>query len=290
MRSMNYQVAGHRFRLSLSKKDIQEDSLASYLPFLSNEEAEDYLFRLSVIACLPATDAYSAVGRFDDNVASIGISKSEEDRFRFRIGYLGSEEYGTMEVDVSFREAQVQLSGNERYHFFCLNNCLMLLYAFATSSLDTLLIHASVIKNSNKGFVFLGKSGTGKSTHSRLWLDHIEGSELLNDDNPVIRIIDGKAYIFGTPWSGKTPCYKSEWVPLRGIVKLRQAPENQIKPLSLLQAYAAVLPSCSSMWWEETVATGVHCSVEKLIATVGCYQLDCLPDSAVARLCYNTIR
>jgi hypothetical protein len=290
MKSMNYQVAGHSFRLSFSNSQFPANGLSNYHSFLLNEEAESYLFHLSVTDSLSMACAYSEVGRFDDDIASIAISKSEEGNFRFRIAYPGSNHYCTMDVDASFREARVQLPGDERHRFFCLNNCLMLLYAFATSGLDTLLIHASVIKNSNEGFVFLGKSGTGKSTHSRLWLDHIEGSELLNDDNPVIRIIDGKAYIFGTPWSGKTPCYKSESVPLRGIVKLRQAPENRIKSLSLLQAYATVLPSCSSMRWEEQVATGVHCSVEKLIATVGCYHLDCLPDSAAARLCYNTIR
>ncbi len=278
-----YQIAGHTFRLSFPNKTTEEDSLSNYAPF-GVDMADDCLFHLSAVNTLSEDEEYVSVGQFEDDIASIGISKSEKGNFRFHIAYPHSKDYCTMDVDACFREAQVQLPEDERYHFFCLNNCLMLLYAFATSNLDTLLIHASVVKNNDGGFVFLGKSGTGKSTHSRLWLENIAGSELLNDDNPVVRIIDGKPWVFGTPWSGKTPCYKNENVPLRGIVKLRQDTENNIKQLSLLQAYAAVLPSCSSMRWEDNIASGIHRTVEKLISLVGCYQLDCLPNKAAAEL------
>lgn len=166
----------------------------------------------------------------------------------------------------------------------------MLLYAFSTAEFDTLLVHASVIKNKDKGFVFLGKSGTGKSTHSRLWLTHINGSELLNDDNPVIRIMEDKVWVFGSPWSGKTPCYKNEKAELTGIVKLRQAPENKINRLSSLQAYATILPSCSSMKWEDNIMTGIHRTIERLAMEVSCFQLNCLPDKAAAELCSTAIR
>lgn len=285
-----YQIAGHTFRLSFLNKPIEEHSLSNYAPFAVKEQKEHCLFHLVVTDKLRDEIHYTPVGQFEDDIASIGISKSEEGNFRFRIARPGGEDYGTMDADACFREARAQLPEDERQRFFCLNNCLMLLYAFAASKLDTLLIHASVIRNNNEGFVFLGKSGTGKSTHSRLWLDHIEGSEPLNDDNPVIRIIDDKATIFGTPWSGKTACYKNESVPLKGIVKLRQAPENKIRKLLLIQAYAAILPACSCMRWEENMMAGVHRTVEKLATSVDCYQLGCLPDQAAAELSYNTIR
>lgn len=282
-------IAGHTFRLSFPNKIIEEDSLSNYAPFRV-DMADDWLFHLSVVNTLSEDEKYELVGQFNDDIASIGIYKSEKGNFRFRIAYPGSEDYCTMDVDSLFREAWVQLPNDEQLCFFCLNNCLMLLYAFSTSNLDTLLIHASVVKNNDVGFVFLGKSGTGKSTHSRLWLEHIKGSKLLNDDNPVIRLINGDAYVFGTPWSGKTPCYKNDSVPLKGIVKLRQAPENKIKQLSLLQSYAAVIPACSSMRWEDCIASGIHGTVEKLISLVECYQLDCLPDKAAAELSVATIK
>ena len=94
--------------------------------------------------------------------------------------------------------------------------------------------------------MFLGPSGTGKSTHARLWLQYIDGTELVNDDNPVVRIYqDGAATVFGSPWSGKTPCYRNVRYPLGGIVMLSQAPYNKIHRLGGLQAYIALVPSIS---------------------------------------------
>lgn len=284
-----YQVAGHSFRLSSSDIYFQEASLTNYAPFQISDNTGKDLFHLSVVRNLSDEDKYNLLGQFDDNIASITIFKSEKSNFRFQIAYPGSKDYCTMDVDSFFSQAKITLPDNPQHKFFCLNNCLMLLYAFATSHLDTLLIHASVIKNNNEGFVFLGKSGTGKSTHSRLWLKHIQGSELLNDDNPVIRIIEDEAYVFGTPWSGKTACYRNSSALLKGIVKLRQAPQNQTKQLSLLQAYAVVLPACSTMRWESNIASGVHHTVEKLIGLVNCYQLNCLPDKAAAQLSADTM-
>ena len=88
---------------------------------------------------------------------------------------------------------------------FGLNNALMLIFAFAGSRHDTLLIHASLVRQNGYGYAFIAKSGTGKSTHVSLWLRHLPGCDLMNDDNPIVRIIDGEAYIFGGPWNGKTP-------------------------------------------------------------------------------------
>ena len=138
--------------------------------------------------------------------------------------------------------------------------------------------------------MFLGKSGTGKSTHSSLWLKHIEGTELLNDDNPVIRVIDGTVYVYGSPWSGKTPCYKNEYLPLGGIVRLSQAPYNKIVPLRPLMAYTALMPSCSCMMWDPRATEALHKSVEKVITAVRCWHLECLPDEDAARTCCQAVK
>ena len=74
----------------------------------------------------------------------------------------------------------------------------MLMYALATAGNDTLLLHAVVLSCEGKGYLFLGPSETGKSTHARLWLKHIEGTELVNDDHPVVR----NGVVNGSPWGG----------------------------------------------------------------------------------------
>jgi hypothetical protein len=144
--------------------------------------------------------------------------------------------------------------------------------------------------------MFLGQSGTGKSTHARLWLRYNEGSALLNDDNPVVRFFApetpegvARAVVYGSPWSGKTPCYKNESLPLGGIVLLSQAPFNKIQRLRGVKAYAALVPSISGKRWERLIADGLHYTENALASNVPVWYLECLPDEGAARLCRETI-
>ena len=194
----------------------------------------------------------------------------------------------TMDVSAHWHEAWLKLEGKD--DAFSLNNALMLLYAFATAGLGVLEMHSSVVMKDGKGYLFLGKSGTGKSTHSKLWLTHIPGTELLNDDNPILRLMpDGTARVFGSPWSGKTPCYKVKDVPAGAVVRLSQAPFNKITRLPLVQAYASLMASASAFRPIQELADGWHRTLEGLAAILPCYHLDCLPDQDAAELCYKTV-
>lgn len=169
---------------------------------------------------------------------------------------------------------------------FGINNSLMLLFAFRTAPLDTLELHASMVSNSGRAFLFLAKSGTGKSTHSSLWLKHIPGSELMNDDNPVVRAWpDGRVIAYGTPWSGKTPCYRNVEAPVGAFVQIRRCQENKITRLSLLQSYALLYSSCSGFKADSRIADGLHATLERAVTTTPCYVLDCRPDEEAARVC-----
>jgi hypothetical protein len=173
---------------------------------------------------------------------------------------------------------------------YALDTALMMQYAFASASRETLLVHASCIVYKGRAYAFLGRSGSGKSTHSRLWLQHIQGSELLNDDNPVVRIEeDGTVMVYGSPWSGKTPCYRNMKLPVGGFVQLAQAPYNKIKRMRSIEAYAALLPSISGKRWDRTLADGLHQTENGLISLAPVWYLECLPDEEAARLCHETI-
>ena len=169
---------------------------------------------------------------------------------------------------------------------FVVNNYLMMLYAFAAAPHGLLLFHASAIVHQGKVYLFLGKSGTGKSTHSRLWLSTIPNCKLLNDDNPLVEV-DGvrqEVTAYGSPWSGKTPCYLRESYPLGGIVRLEQAPLNEMKRLTQVAAFAAVMPSCSMLRQEASVAHGVMQTIHQLIQQVPIFRLRCLPNAEAALL------
>ena len=179
--------------------------------------------------------------------------------------------------------------GKEKATRFALDNAMMMLFALSTATLGTLEIHSSVTLWNGKGYAFLGKSGTGKSTHSRLWKENIPGCELLNDDNPIIRIIDGQARIYGSPWSGKTPCYKNLSAPLGAVVRISQSPENKIHRLSVVEAYASMFSSCSAFREIKDTADGLHATLAELVSKVPMYLLDCRPDAEAAHLCHSTV-
>ena len=169
--------------------------------------------------------------------------------------------------------------------------CWMLMMLFGQAALlhDVIMIHGSVINRNGQGIAFLGKSGTGKSTHSRLWLKHIPDTSLLNDDNPAIRITDNGVIIYGTPWSGKTPCYKNEAIPLKAFVRLQQGPENIFEQLSGVKGFIAVLPSCTAIRWNKDLFAMMNSTLEKVISQVPVGFLKCLPDEAAAELCHQRI-
>lgn len=188
-----------------------------------------------------------------------------------------------------FRECKCALNGDWTMRSFGLNNALMLAFAFAGAYQETLLIHASCIVSGEKGYPFTAKSGTGKSTHTSLWMKHIEGCELLNDDNPIIRVINGQAFIYGSPWSGKTPCYRNVKVRLGAIVNIERAKQNYIERLPVVQAFASLLPSCSSMKWDEELY-GNQCQIlSKVMEQTPVYTMHCLPDEEAAHVCHDAI-
>ncbi len=197
---------------------------------------------------------------------------------------------GVLMAAEDFRSARLKLlSGSARAIHFAVDNALMLMFALASAPFDTLEIHSSVTVCDGAGYAFLGKSGTGKSTHSRLWREHIPGSTLLNDDNPVIRIKDGQARIYGSPWSGKTPCYKAESAPLSAIVRIRQCADNRIQQLSPVEAYASIYSSCSAFREIKGTADGIHATLSRLVSLVPMYILDCRPDKEAAQLCHSSV-
>ena len=171
---------------------------------------------------------------------------------------------------------------------FAVDNAMMLLFAFATAPHKTLLFHSAVIVYEGKGYMFLGHSGTGKSTHARQWLTAFPSAELLNDDNPVVRISeDGSARVYGSPWSGKTPCYKAADAPVQALVQLAQAPHNDIRLLKQTQAYPHILASVSGLKMNPTMMDRLYESIAALLASTPVYFLDCLPNPEAAQLCYS---
>lgn len=168
-----------------------------------------------------------------------------------------------------------------------LAHALMIAYVMATAATGTLLMHASAVVSGGSAYLFQGRSGTGKSTHSRMWLENIAGTELLNDDHPAVRFsVDGTPMAYGTPWSGKTDCYRNSAAPIGGFVRIVRSPENELKRLSPLMAYASLTASVFYLPFMTEVQRDVrHRTIERLAAMTPCCDMNCRPDADAAIVC-----
>ena len=106
---------------------------------------------------------------------------------------------------------------------------------------DGFVFHGSAVAVGEKAFLFTAKSGTGKTTHTTLWLKNIKGSFVVNGDKPIIRLIDDKPFVCGTPWMGKENYGCNKNVPLSAICFLNRGAENRIEKAEFGQVYPRLL-------------------------------------------------
>ena len=266
--------------------------LSSMQPFVEEEVPTDsLLFQLTVDDEIPVIgkDHRERVGRFDSGNGMTVVDRLEDGGYQYIIKDIYDRECCLLQTNKDFSDCRCALNGNEDMRSFGITNALMIVYAFAGSFQLTLLIHASTILNNGHGYAFIAKSGTGKSTHTQLWIKHIPGSELMNDDNPIVRVVGDQAFIYGSPWSGKTPCYRQIKAPLGAITRIDRAPKNSIEKLSPIEAFASLLPSCSNMKWDKDIFHGICNTVTRVIELTNCYTLHCLPDQEAAEICHKEI-
>jgi len=100
-----------------------------------------------------------------------------------------------------------------------------------------MMLHASAVVLDGEAYLFSAPCGTGKSTHTQLWLQKFgDRAYILNDDKPALRYENDQWYAYGTPWSGKTDLNVNRRVPVAGICVMYQARQNEIVPISGTEA------------------------------------------------------
>jgi len=146
-------------------------------------------------------------------------------------------------------------------------------------------IHCSSIEYEGKGFIFSAPSGTGKSTHVRLWRELFgDKVTIINEDRPAIRYINNIPMICGTPWSGTSDNFTNRIVPLSNIIMLQQAPANSIERLDFSRALQLLMPRCFLPYFDsELMQKGID-TLERLIRDVPVYLLKCLPNYEAVEL------
>lgn len=263
--------------------------LPAFKVFRRNDVPTDLFFTLQVDDTLRPAKDRQLLRKFDTGNGDTVVYQLPDGGYQYIIRDIYDRDCCLLICNKDFTFCRCALNGDNVMRSFGLNDALMLVYAFAGAFRQTLLIHASCVSYKGYGYPFIAKSGTGKSTHTSLWLKYIEGSELMNDDNPVVRVVNGKPFIYGSPWSGKTPCYRDVKAPLGAVTRIDRSLVNSVDRLAPVEAFASLLPACSSMKWDSDIYQHLCDTVTAIIETTPIYTLHCRPDEEAARVCHKTI-
>lgn len=291
-----YKVAEHYFSIGMDAGSfLWTMAEESYGPFEVTDASPDELaFSLNLVDGLAPESLSLVYSNKDDHepgYIGINVYGTEDGGHYFEFVQPMSEVVnGRMLIDKDLRNARVALSGSRMHQWLTFNVAADFIFLLSTSSSGTVLTHSSAVVYEGRAYLFLGKSGTGKSTHSRMWLESFDNVLLLNDDHPVIRLDkDGKAVAYGSPWSGKTHCYRNMSAPLGGIVRIVRAPHNRARRLGPVEAYASLMTSCSGMTWDEAQAHGRDRTMQGIISCTPCWTMECLPEHLAASVCMEAV-
>lgn len=195
-------------------------------------------------------------------------------------------EEGVPEFTVAVTEEDIRLSHEENPRasreaiVYLLSGTM---FYFQLIKRGGMLLHSSAVVKDGRAYLFTANPGVGKSTHTSWWLKLYPDAYILNDDKPALRLIDGRFYAFGTPWSGKHDISVNEGVPLGGIACLERAEENFIEPMPTAQA-AVKLLSQTVRHVRPAVMDRLLDTFDLLIRDVPIYRFGCVNDISAAEL------
>ena len=155
---------------------------------------------------------------------------------------------------------------------------------------DILLFHGSVIAVDGKAYLFTAKSGTGKSTHTRLWQEYFgDRAIMVNDDKPLIKITKNGVYAYGTPWDGKHRLSNNIHAPLAGLCILKRAEDNVIRSITPHEAYPMLMQQCYRPREKEALVTTMKL-LDELKEQVSFYELFCNISKEAVEVAYHKMK
>jgi hypothetical protein len=179
------------------------------------------------------------------------------------------------------------ITETERYtdpaNYKSLFQCISLYIVGILPYHNAFTLHSVSLQYKNKGICFTASSGVGKTTHTNFW-KHKFGAEILNGDTPIIKFIDDKPYIYGSPWCGTSDIFVKKKVPLDVIVTLKRGKENKMRKLSKFEAVSFILGQIRRPMWDIKLTDMCLTYAEMLTNTISVYELECLPNEEAAEV------
>lgn len=201
---------------------------------------------------------------FDKPNVSIHIPRSDYEIFKKDAPYLSDEDIEYLYTGAAFYEALLHFNG--------------------------FMLHSSGVVVDNYAYLFSADPGTGKSTHTSLYLKYFkDNAKIINDDKPALRLMDNDIYVYGTPWSGKTNQNINMRVPLGAIVFLERSEENWVKEITPKEAIPLILQQTIRPNDKDTMIKLLDI-LDTVLSKARLYKLGCNISEEAVRVSYSKIK
>ena len=198
--------------------------------------------------------------------------------------------------DLAFEQAELdeeaRLEGFRRRQFtdpFLERAAIQRAFAEHLIDHDTLLLHGSTVAVDGAAYLFTARSGTGKSTHTRLWREVFgPRAVMVNDDKPFLQLRPEGVLACGSPWSGKHGLDSNVTLPLNGICILERGTENRIRPMAVEEALPMLLHQSYHPLIHAKAARSEDL-VRSLAQRIPLWHMDCTKDPEAARIAHSAM-
>lgn len=285
LETLIYRVAGRYIRLHTPSLERSRELLANYKPFRVDSIPEGGDVVLDIYGSFsPSTELqHELLEEVNETTFTSKMWRTATGQY-YCLSETKETKLGSW-IDLETREMRVTTSLTSAKGYNLLDKAISIAFGLVTLPLGLIKVHASAISIAEQALIFLGVSGTGKSTHSRQWRTYYPESLLLNDDEPIIEVCpDESVYIWGAPWSGSTPCYVDARRRLVGIVQLQQHPENILTKLKGREAFHSLFSSVGMIPSLSQTVRQAFDLVSRTLGSVPAYRLACRPDREAAEL------
>lgn len=204
--------------------------------------------------------------------------------------YLSDEKYG---IKISYTEKEL-LEEKEKAPQFTFDLCeSTIIYRKICKEIikhKGFVLHSSAIEKDGIAYLFTALSGVGKSTHARMWKEYFKDEvTIINDDKPIIRLINNSFYVFGTPWCGKDNLQTNKGVLVKAVCRIYQNNTNEIKEIIPSQILPFLLNQTLRPIEEDLMELLLE-NISLFLIRIKFYELRCNISYEAAKLAYEKMR
>ena len=219
----------------------------------------------------------------------IGIDNRYSFVERLCRGYVCESDDVAFAVSVTDAEIAKEQSLGDFPEGYCESICIYRKICERITAHGVFLMHASIIEADGYAYAFSAPSGTGKSTHTALWMKNIPGARVVNGDKPLLRMeADGSVTAFGTPWNGKENWGENISAPLRAVCFLERGEQNAIRELREEEAILRLAQQLYLRGGRQSVNLQLML-MDSFVRAIPFYLLTCNISDEAAMLSYSTL-